>query len=152
MADRTLNRGLSTQGKVHVDFGLTVLPQGTGTPTGPLLGEGDAAGAYFSIVRGASGVAGATGVTGCYILTTKNPFVALVEAQISFSFNSLQSGAWTAEFGPITKNANNTLQIPFTTYKSGTATDVPVADSAGFAGQVNKIFLTLRLRNSNATP
>lgn len=116
-----------TQGVSHIFAALKVLPNGTGTPT---LGEGDPNAYYFSIAR--------TGV-GAFTLKTKDPYVALVSFQATVA--AATQANWTVSRGSATKNADNTISIPFTIYDAGTATDL-----AALAG--NNIDLLVTLRNS----
>lgn len=116
MSDRIWSQDTKTQGKRWIRMPVTLLPQGAGTP---LIGEGDAAGSYFTFTRLAAG---------SYLLTQKDRFVAPV-----FRSLSVRSG-YTAVFGAIFQNANGTWSVPiFTTTQATTVATVPVtAPGSGY--------------------
>ncbi|HJZ02976.1 MAG TPA: hypothetical protein VJ305_19820 [Streptosporangiaceae bacterium] len=135
-----------TQGIKHVDYIFTVVPTGVTAA----IGEGDPNQSFVTIQRGTSGMAGLTGVTGTYVITTKDPFQAIVGEFAGLQITGQAAGSWTVEFGQAVQNpvtnfgaTQYTFQIPFTVFSSGTATDVPGGDL---------IFIHLRFRNSITLP
>ena len=135
-----------TQGVRHVDYIFTVVPTGVTAA----IGEGDPNESFVTVQRGPSGMAGLTGVTGTYVVTTKDPFQAIVGEFAGLQIAGQAAGTWTVEFGvPVQTPTQNfgavqyTFQIPFTVFSSGTATDMPGG---------NLIFLHLRFRNSTTLP
>lgn len=131
----------NTQGNFAIDYDFTInFPTGPTGALGPVLGVGDLSGQYMQVQRGASGIAGATGVTGTILVTTNDPFYGVYCALAQISISGQAAGTWTIEMGvPFqnaaavsypTQNASfagqiNTWTIPFTVFSSGVATDPP---------------------------
>jgi hypothetical protein len=129
----------------------TSVPVPTGQATGP----------YLNVQRGVVGITGAsgaqnpvpygvTGTTGSYVITTKDPFVALVTKFIDLSWLLPGTGVdYKAVFGQEFQQADGTWVIPFSVYQNTSGTyaqaDLP-ADAA------NRISVQLCFRNSNAKP
>lgn len=126
MSDRQWSQDYKTNLKRHVDLEVTILPNGSSAPS---LGEGDAAGAYFTITRNSAGN---------LTLKTKDAFVAVVN-----KFISVRAG-WLAVFGQATQNADKTWSFPiYTSAQATTVATVPVtgagsgytsAPTVGFSG------------------
>lgn len=88
-------------------------------------------------------MAGMTGVTGTYVVTTKDPYLAIYTKQAALSIIGEKAGTWTIEFGLAVQNADNTWSIPLTLFNSGAATDLPSG---------NTIDLLFIFRNSTVLP
>ena len=158
MSSRQYHRNKGTQGVNHIEYDFSVLPQGGTTP--PLLGEGDPNSAFLQVQRGSSGITGMTGMTGTYVVTTNDPFFAVVSTLASLQIAG-QAGGWSVSFGVPFQNlntnvgdfnanvntpanpVNNSWTIPFTVYDSTTATDLPLG---------SKICLSLTFRNGLNLP
>jgi len=135
-----------TQGIKHVDYIFTVVPTGVTAA----IGEGDPNETFVTVQRGTSGIAGLTGVTGTYVITTNDPFPAIVGKFAGLTIAGQAAGTWTVEFGAHIQNpvtnfgaTQYTFQIPFTVFSSGVATDVPGGDF---------VHIHLRFRNSITLP
>jgi hypothetical protein len=129
MSNRLYNLS-NTQGIAHVQHGLTIIGQGTSTPT---LSEGDPKGVYFSVGR--SGV-------GTYSLTTLDPFLAVVCVQLEIA-SATATNSWTVTCGLPSQNANGTWSVGFCTFLAGVKTDVAANDF---------IFALVVMRNSIEQP
>jgi hypothetical protein len=139
MAERSFH-DMQSQGVKHVLYNFTVKPQGGTTP--PLMGEGDPHSSFVTVIRGASGINGATGETGTYVIQTTNPFLAVVSQIGNLTFTAPQGG-YEVSFGTPYQNADGTWTIFFTVYDSGTATDLPLGSA---------VSMSLVFRNSLAKP
>lgn len=132
MANRAFHTA-ETQGVRHCDLAFAVsFPSVAGTP---VLGEGDAAGAYVSASRVGAGQ---------IQITTKDPFVAVVNASGQIQL-ATPAGQWNIMPTTPVQNANNTWTITFTTFNGATATDIPAV-----AG--NAVYFYLTFRNSLVKP
>lgn len=145
-----------TQGIKHIDYNVTVLPNGA---TGPTLGEGDPngnwtipagqtgatgpwRGSFMSVFKSASGVTGATGVTGTYLVQTNDPFAAVVN-QLANIVLASPTASYTISFGPPIQQPDNSWIIWFTVYNGTVATDLPLG---------SQVSLHMTFRNSITKP
>ena len=134
----------NTQSKFAVDYEVcineSVSPTGT---LGPVLGAGDPEGAFMKVQRTSVGIGGGmTGVTGCTVLSTTDPFLAVETCFANVMVvDPGTNGTWTVEFGPPVHNADNTFSIPITTLSSSVATDLPVGSA---------IYVKVRFQNGKA--
>jgi hypothetical protein len=131
--------------------------EGTSVP----VPTGQATGPYLNVQRGVVGITGAsgaqnpvpygvTGTTGSYVITTKDPFVALVTKFISLSFADGTTGVdYKAQFYQEFQLADGTWVIPFQVFQNSAGT-YALADLP--AGAANRIALQLTFRNSNTKP
>ena len=136
------------QGIEYIDYPVSCSPTGGANPVGDPNSTGW--GTWTHGITGPYGVmTGATGSTGLYAFTTKDPFVSGFVKTLALEFATPQAGAWTWEFGPVIKNKDNTLTVTIYSYKSGVATDSPYALNAQTL-TTNRICLHLVLNNSGA--
>ncbi len=138
----------NTQTKFAVDYVFAVSQAVSPTGTlGPALLNGDSQ--FMTVQRTTANqtallAAGQTGVTGCTVVQTTDPFSGCVGGVASVMIVDPTDGTWSVEFGVPTQNADNTWSIPITTFSSGAATDLAVG---------NAIFVTVRFLNANdSTP
>lgn len=103
MANRRFYELIQTQGVTHTYLPVVVLPQGSSAPK---LGEGDSAGAYFTITRNSAGN---------YTLKTKDAFPAIVKV------NCDSTSGYRAKSGAATQNSDNTWSIPLYTATESTS-------------------------------
>lgn len=144
MSERSYHNAPKTQGVRHVTYNVQVLPQGGMTP--PLLGEGDPGESFMTVQRGASGIAGATGQTGTYVVRTKDPFIAMVTqlGNLGLSFGSGGPAAgWSLKFGVPTQQSDGTWAVWFQVYNSSTLEDLNLGD---------QVSLQMTFRNSITVP
>lgn len=133
--DRYLPHSANTQCHSAVDLPVVLTGAGAAKPT---LGEGDAAGAYFTITRGG---------TGDYTLTTKDKFLAVVAYDVTLAMGT-PANTWTVMLYTPSQNTDNTWSFRIktqnnATYAAGTAADLT---------STMQLFVWLRFRNSAAKP
>lgn len=129
---------LKTQGRGHVEFGLTLIGAGAAAPT---LGEGDvsaAAPSYFNatVTRASQGQ---------YTLVMLDPFLALVSVTGNYAAATI-TVPWLVQFGLPTQSATTYCwSIPISIYSttSVVVTDIVASD---------KVFLKIIGRNSLVLP
>ena len=171
MADRSYHRS-KTQGVDYVKYDVSLRSYGA---THPVFIEGDAGGqavplpvgqatgSYLKVQRGYSGLGGVyglsgaqnpvpygvgTGITGCYFMLTRDPFVALVTKHASLSFE-FGNANYFVQYGQEFQEPNGIWVIPFQVYLNAAGT-IALADLP--SGAANRISVTLCFRNSNAKP
>jgi len=163
MADRSFHKP-KTQGVDYVNYDVSI--RGFGV-SNPVFVEGDTAGqptgSYLKMQRGPTGLWGVlglsgaqnptpypiyTGITGCYYMITRDPFVAVVTKQVNLSFH-LGNGDYSVQFGQEFQERNGIWVIPFYVFLNAAGT-IALADLP--AGAANKISMSLCFRNSNVTP
>ena len=121
------------QGIEYIDYPVSCSPTGGANPVGDPNSTGW--GTWTHGITGPYGVmTGATGSTGLYAFTTKDPFVSGFVKTLALEFATPQAGA---------------LTVTIYTYKSGVATDIPYALNAQTL-TTNRICLHLVLNNSGA--
>lgn len=136
MADRSFH-ALETQGVRHVDINCSI----TLSSGAPIFVEGDtassAAGSYLTLTDTGTGRIG---------VKTKNPYLAVVSAQVSLAM-ATPDGDTLVKCKKPSQNADGTWSFEITTWKNNAGVISAVDITAG-----DLVYLKLTLRNSKVLP